>query len=233
MGRPVLDLQGCAHSFEQPGGQSLVVLDALDLRVEAGESVAVVGRSGSGKSTLLSILGLLRSPQSGSYDIAGIATHDLPERERARLRAERFGFVFQDYMLMNRHTVARNVALPLATAPRSTWQDRDRLVEEALALVGLQDRHRSKPPQLSGGQKQRVAIARALVRQPTIVLADEPTGALDPTTADSVVQMLIDATRRRDAALVVVTHDRDVAAQMDRELLLDAGRLVPAGKVLA
>lgn len=222
----VLDLRSCGQSFSQPDGQVLRVLDGLDLSVAAGESVAIVGRSGSGKSTLLSILGLLRTPATGSYAVDGVSCERLDERELARLRAERFGFIFQEYMLMNRHTVRENVAVPLSTAPGHLWRRRDELVDEALRGVGLLDRSRSRPPQLSGGQKQRIAIARALVRRPSIVLADEPTGALDPGTADALVQTLIDATRQRNAALVVVTHDRDVAARMDRQFVLLDGRLV-------
>lgn len=222
----VLELRGCGHAFTQPDGQLLTVLDGLDLIVEAGQSVAIVGRSGSGKSTLLSILGLLRAPATGTYAVNGVACESLDERDLARLRAQRFGFIFQEYMLMNRHTVRENVMVPLSTAPSDIWRRRDALVDEVLGLVGLQERSRSRPPQLSGGQKQRVAIARALVRRPSIVLADEPTGALDPGTGDALVDSLIAATRHQSAALVVVTHDRDVAARMDRELLLVGGRLV-------
>lgn len=232
MGAPgrVLELRGCGQAFAQPDGQLLNVLDSLDLTVEAGQSVAIVGRSGSGKSTLLSILGLLRTPATGTYAVNGVACESLDERDLARLRAQRFGFIFQEYMLMNRHTVRENVMVPLSTAPSDVWRRRDALVDEVLGLVGLRERSRSRPPQLSGGQKQRVAIARALVRRPSIVLADEPTGALDPGTGDALIESLIAATRHQNAALVVVTHDRDVAARMDRELLLVGGRLVEEGR---
>ncbi len=158
---PVLALRGCVQTFVQPGGGVLTVLDGLDFNVEAGQSVAIVGRSGSGKSTLLATLGLLRSPESGTYAVGGVACEAMDERGLARLRAERFGFIFQEYMLMNRHTVRDNVAVPLSTAPAALWERRESLVKEVLDLVGLADRSRSRPRQLSGGQKQRVAIARA------------------------------------------------------------------------
>ncbi len=221
----VLELLACGQTFTQPDGQVLSVLDGLDLIVEAGQSVAIIGRSGSGKSTLLSVLGLLRTPQTGTYAVNGVPCEALDESDLAQLRAERFGFIFQEYMLMNRHTVRENVCVPWSTAPSDLWRQRDALVDEVLGLVGLEDRSRSRPLQLSGGQRQRVAIARALVRRPSIVLADEPTGALDPTTGDALVDSLVSATRHQNAALVVVTHDREVAARMDRELLLVDGRL--------
>ena len=124
----VLDLHACGQGFTQPDGRVLSVLDGLDLTVAAGESVAIVGRSGSGKSTLLSILGLLRTPATGTYAVDGVACERLDERELARLRAERFGFVFQEYMLMNRHTVRENVAVPLSTAPQDLWRSEERRV---------------------------------------------------------------------------------------------------------
>lgn len=223
-----LEVRGCGHTFDQPDGTRHTVLDDLDLDVHAGESVALAGRSGSGKSTLLSVLGLLRAPGRGTYLVDGRPSHDLAERSLAALRAETFGFVFQDYMLMDRHTVRQNVEVPLSTAPRDTWADRYRLVDEALDLVGIGEKAGARPPTLSGGQRQRTAIARALVRRPSVILADEPTGALDPTTADSVIDLLLRAARTRGAALVVVTHDRDVAARMDRRLMLTDGRLETA-----
>ncbi|KQT96649.1 ABC transporter ATP-binding protein [Sanguibacter sp. Leaf3] len=229
----LLEVRGCGHSFGQPDGGTLTVLDELDLEVHAGESVALTGRSGSGKSTLLSILGLLRNPQRGTYLVGGRPSHDLSERGLAALRAETFGFVFQDYMLMERHTVRQNVEVPLSTASRGLWSDRRRLVDEALDLVGIAEKAESRPPTLSGGQRQRTAIARALVRRPSVILADEPTGALDPTTADAVIELLLGAARARGAALVVVTHDPDVAARMDRRLLLVDGHLVDLAGALA
>lgn len=204
----------------------LSVLNELDLVVHPGESVALVGRSGSGKSTLLSILGLLRTPDRGQYLVGGRPSHDLSERSLAALRAETFGFVFQEYMLMARHSVRQNVEVALSTASRATWADRRRLVDTSLELVGIADKARARPTILSGGQRQRVAIARALVRRPPVILADEPTGALDPATADSVIDLLLSASRTRGAALVIVTHDHDVAARMDRQLMLTDGGLI-------
>ncbi|MDR0626097.1 MAG: ABC transporter ATP-binding protein [Bifidobacteriaceae bacterium] len=207
------------------------MLGGLDLAVRSGESVAVAGRSGSGKSTLLSVLGLLRTPHAGRYWVEGKRTDTLSDHEFARLRGEAFGFVFQEYLLMPRHTVFDNVALPLSTGNKRAWKDRGARVRGLLEMVGLSDRIDAVPSQLSGGEKQRVAIARALARSPRVVLADEPSGALDPVTADAVIGVLLEATRSEGVALVVVTHDAAVARRTDRQLVLANGRLWPKGAV--
>jgi putative ABC transport system ATP-binding protein len=207
------------------------ILGGVDLRVDAGESVAVVGRSGSGKSTLLSVLGLFDRPDSGTYLLSGRDISRVPERRAARLRSAEFGFVFQRFFLLKHLTAAQNVAMALVNGqgwlPR---RDRRARVLDALDRVGIAHLAKNRPAKLSGGEQQRVAIARALVREPRVLLADEPTGALDTETGTLVIDALHDATSR-GCGLVLVTHDRDHAARMGRILNLAGGLLterVPA-----
>ncbi|HSH59497.1 MAG TPA: ABC transporter ATP-binding protein, partial [Acidimicrobiales bacterium] len=192
-----LELVGCSKRFAQPDGSVLDVLSDVDLRVRGGETVAVLGRSGSGKSTLLNILGLLTDPSDGTYLVDGRPSHELDEDERCRLRGERFGFVFQDYVLMERRTALENVAAPLLHASDAAYAERAAAAADMLARVGLADREHSYPWQLSGGQQQRVAVARALVRAPSVVLADEPTGSLDIDTGAEVLDVLLDLAREQ------------------------------------
>ncbi|MEV6342934.1 ABC transporter ATP-binding protein [Actinoplanes sp. NPDC051851] len=207
------------------------ILDGVDLRVEAGESVAIVGRSGSGKSTLLSVLGLFDRADSGTYALDGRDISRLPERHAARLRSSHFGFVFQRFFLLKHLTAAQNVAMALVNGqgwlPR---RERRTRVMTALDQVGIAHLAKNRPAKMSGGEQQRVAIARALVRDPKVLLADEPTGALDLETGTIVIEALLEATTR-GCALILVTHDRDHAARMGRTVDLNAGVLterVPA-----
>jgi putative ABC transport system ATP-binding protein len=207
------------------------ILDGVALRVDPGESIAIVGRSGSGKSTLLSVLGLFDRPDQGSYLLHGQEIGRVPERKAARLRSAEFGFVFQRFFLLKHLTAAQNVAMALVNGqgwlPR---RERKRRVMTALEQVGIAHLARNKPAKLSGGEQQRVAIARALVRDPKVLLADEPTGALDLETGTLVIDALQAATER-GCGLVLVTHDRDHAARMGRTLDLRDGVLterVPA-----
>jgi len=201
------------------------ILGGVDLRVDAGESVAIVGRSGSGKSTLLSVLGLFDRPDSGSYLLAGQEISRIPERRAARLRSAEYGFVFQRFFLLKHLTAAQNVAMALVNGqgwlPR---RERRARVLSALDRVGIAHLAKNRPAKLSGGEQQRVAIARALVREPRVLLADEPTGALDAETGSLVIDVLQAATDR-GCALVLVTHDRDHAARMGRILDLTGGVL--------
>jgi putative ABC transport system ATP-binding protein len=201
------------------------ILAGVDLDVYAGQSVAIVGRSGSGKSTLLSILGLFDRPDQGRYVLAGQDISRLPERRAAKLRSSHFGFVFQRFFLLKHLTAAQNVAMALVNGqgwlPR---RDRRARVMEALEQVGIAHLAKNRPPRMSGGEQQRVAIARALVRQPKVLLADEPTGALDTETGTLVIEALLAATTR-GCGLVLVTHDRDHAARMGRTLDLVDGVL--------
>jgi putative ABC transport system ATP-binding protein len=222
-----LRLTGVGRDVRLPDGELLPILADVDLTVAAGEHVAIVGRSGSGKSTLLNVLGLLDSPTAGEYLLDGQDTRRLRGRRRARLRGECFGFVFQQFNLLPRRTAAENVAAPLLYARGREFLTRARAAREVLDRVGLGDRADQVPERLSGGEQQRVAIARALVRGPRVVLADEPTGALDVETGRAVMALLAEATAERGAALVTITHDPAVAALADRQLRLEAGRLTP------
>jgi putative ABC transport system ATP-binding protein len=199
-------------------------LDGVDFAARSGESVAITGPSGSGKSTLLYALAGVVTPDEGSVLLDGRSLHTLPERHRADLRVRRIGMVFQFGGLLAELTAAENVALPLMLGgvPRREARDQALTWFEPLGLGGLDHR---RPGQLSGGQAQRVAIARALVTSPSVVLADEPTGALDSTTGADVLDVLVGACRDHGAALVVVTHDRSVAAVCDHEYEMRDGRL--------
>ena len=222
-----LELVGCSKRFVQPDGSVLEVLSDVDLSVQGGEKVAVLGRSGSGKSTLLNVLGLLTDPSEGTYLVDGRPSYELDEEERCRLRGERFGFVFQDYVLMERRTALENVAAPLLHASDAAYGGRTSTAWDMLARVGLAHRARSYPWQLSGGQQQRVAVARALVRGPSVVLADEPTGSLDIDTGEEVLDVLLDLADEQGCSLVLVTHDERVSKLADRRLVVEEGSIRP------
>ncbi len=223
----LLHLRGVSRDVRLPTGDLLHILTAVDLDVSSGEHVSIVGRSGSGKSTLLNILGLLDSPTGGEYLLEGEPTERLRRRRRSRLRGDCFGFVFQQFNLLPRRTAVENVAAPLLYARGRAYLHRNRTALEMLDRVGLSARAESTPERLSGGEQQRVAIARALVRSPKVVLADEPTGALDVETGASVMALLAQVTSETGAALVTITHDLSVAGLADRRHRLDSGRLSP------
>ncbi len=223
----LLSLTGVSRQVPLPGGEVLPILTGVDLEVGPGEHVSVVGRSGSGKSTLLNILGLLDTPTSGAYLLDGEPTDRLGARRRSRLRGEVFGFVFQQFNLLPRRTAEENVAAPLLYASGRAYLRRRRTAREMLDRVGLGARADQVPERLSGGEQQRVAIARALVRSPRVVLADEPTGALDVETGARVMALLAEATAENGAALVTITHDLSVAQLADRRYRLEQGRLTP------
>ena len=206
-----------------PGGQ-LTILQRLDLQVNAGEAVAILGASGSGKSTLLGLLAGLDEASGGEVRLFGKSLSGLDEDARAALRAGQVGFVFQNFQLLPTLTALENILLPLELigSPRPRKQA---LV--ALSQVGLDARADHYPRQLSGGEQQRIAIARAIAAKPKILFADEPTGNLDPTTGAQIIDLLLALRRQIDVALVLVTHDAELARQCDRRLLLDQGRLVP------
>jgi putative ABC transport system ATP-binding protein len=223
----LLSLAGISREVRLPDESVLPILTGVDLDVAPGEHVSIVGRSGSGKSTLLNLLGLLDTPTSGSYLLDGEPTDHLSARRRSRLRGEVFGFVFQQFNLLPRRTAVENVAAPLLYARGSAFLRRRRTAQEMLDRVGLGARAGQVPERLSGGEQQRVAIARALVRGPRVVLADEPTGALDVETGAQVMALLARATAENGAALVTITHDLSVAALASRRFRLDGGRLSP------
>jgi predicted ABC-type transport system involved in lysophospholipase L1 biosynthesis ATPase subunit len=220
----VLQLHDARKMLRLPSKEELLVLSSVDLVVNPGESVAIVGRSGSGKSTLLRALGLFDPFDSGDHVLQGTDVRSAGDRKCSRLRASTIGFVFQDFRLLPNLSALRNVeyACMLAGTPRRTRRSD---AEAALEQVGLGQRLRSTPDQLSGGEQQRVAIARALVKRPALVLADEPTGALDSATGEAVMNNFLQTVRDTSAGLVVVTHDPAVASKCDRVLCLQDGVL--------
>jgi ABC-type lipoprotein export system ATPase subunit len=220
-----MQLTGVSKQVRVAGaGGSLTVLDGIDLRIEAGESVAVVGRSGSGKSTLLAIIGLLDRATEGTYLVGGTDVGSLRERARDTLRAQTFGFVFQRFCLLPHLTAAENVEVALAH--RGVRRHRSTRARDALTSVGLGTRLHHRPAQLSGGEQQRVALARSLSTHPTVVLADEPTGSPDEATATEVMAVMRDAVGAAGSSLVVVTHDAQVARSVGRTVHLRAGAVV-------
>lgn len=223
--QPILRLDGIGKTFTLPSGDELPILHDLDLTIHAGEVVAIVGRSGSGKSTLLNILGLLEPPTHGTFTLDGVDAGRLRDARRARLRGDVLGFIFQQFHLIDRRTALENVAEPLLYARRRDLAGRMKRAQELLDRVGLIERHHSMPHLLSGGEQQRVAIARALVRKPRVVLADEPTGALDEATGEIVLDLLLDLVRTEGVTLILVTHDRAVAQRADRIYTLHDGLL--------
>jgi putative ABC transport system ATP-binding protein len=214
-------VEGLVKTYEL-GGQTVRALDGLSLTIAKGEMVAVRGPSGCGKSTLMNILGCLDRPDAGSYHLAGRDVSVLPGDDLAEVRNRRIGFVFQTFNLLPRMSALENVALPARYAARA---DARELALKALALVGLADRTHHEPNQLSGGQRQRVAIARALVMDPDIVLADEPTGALDSHTGEELLT-LFEELNRQGRTIIVVTHDAAVAKHCRREIHMHDGRIV-------
>ncbi len=215
----MLSIRGLAKRFgPRP------ILDALDLELAAGEYVAVVGESGAGKSTLLNLIAGLDSPDAGHIVIGGEDITQRDEDARTRLRRAKVGFVFQAFHILPHLTIAQNVELPLVLLGTGPTERRQR-TSELLAAVGLGDRGESPPRELSGGELQRVAVARALVHCPALVLADEPTGNLDPDTADIVLDLLARTIKTNGAAGILVTHSMHAASTADRVLRLDHGRL--------
>ncbi|MDQ3735339.1 MAG: ABC transporter ATP-binding protein [Actinomycetota bacterium] len=218
-------LAGIGRTVRLPDASRLEILADINLDIERGEHIAVVGRSGSGKSTLLNVIGMLDIPTAGYYELDGRQTHEFSNRARARLRGETFGFVFQQFNLLPRRSATENVAAPLLYASgRQVWRRRA-AAREMLERVGLGHRLDYLPERLSGGEQQRVAIARSMVRNPTVLLADEPTGALDVDTGSLVMDVLQGVVAEAGTTLVTITHDLSVAARADRQFRLDHGVL--------
>jgi putative ABC transport system ATP-binding protein len=209
------------------GGEEVRALDGVSFDIRRGEWVAVVGQSGSGKSTLMNILGCLDTPSGGSYRINGADVSGLGDDELADLRNKEIGFVFQTFQLLPRSTALANVELPLVYRGLPRWERRER-AERALDAVGLSNRKHHRPNELSGGQRQRVAIARALVGEPSLLLADEPTGNLDSATGEEIIR-LFGELNARGHTIVLVTHEPRLAARCPRAIRLSDGKVVAEG----
>ena len=219
----VISTHGLCKVYSPGTEAEVVALRDVDLRIGRGEFVAIIGPSGSGKSTLMNLIGCLDTPSSGTYLCDGVDVASLDAEERAVLRRDKIGFVFQDLNLLPRMTALENVAMPMgyANVPREERQARAR---EALQAVGLGERAGHRPGELSGGQKQRVAIARALINRPRILLADEPTGALDSKTGEEIL-VLFKRLQADNHTVVLITHDPEVAARADRIFVIRDGDL--------
>lgn len=202
---------------------TLEILRNIDFALKPRETVAIVGASGSGKSTLLSIIAGLDTPTGGSVRLAGVDLFSLTEDERAALRAQKLGFVFQSFQLLANLTALENVMLPLELDGR---KDARKLASEILGRVGLSQRLNAYPKVLSGGEQQRVALARAFVVKPAVLLADEPTGSLDFATGETIMALMFELNRELGTTLVLVTHDPAIAARCDRRITLEAGRIL-------
>jgi lipoprotein-releasing system ATP-binding protein len=220
-----LVVENIVKEYPTPG-EPLRILSGVSFSLRRGENLAIQGPSGSGKSTLLSILGTLEPPTSGRVLLAREDPFKLKEAELAEFRLENVGFVFQEHHLLPQCTVLENVLVPFLADGAATPDDQHRAAD-LLDRVRLSERLSHRPAELSGGERQRVAIARALVREPTLLLADEPTGNLDRNTAQSIAELLLELQAERNAILVVVTHSEALAASLQRRMELDAGRLVP------
>jgi putative ABC transport system ATP-binding protein len=217
----MIELKNISKSYERPEEGSLDVLSSIDLSVQKGEFVAIVGSSGSGKSTLMNIIGLLDTPDSGDYALMGeqVASHSA--KQLAKLRNTTIGFVFQQFHLLPRTTAAENVELPLVYSDAKETRQKS---VDALCRVGLEDRINHYPNELSGGQQQRVAIARALVNNPDVILADEPTGNLDPESAKQIMDLLHNL-NKQGSTILLITHDPHVARRANRVVRINEGRL--------
>lgn len=220
--KELIHLKNITKSYRN-GDQELQVLKGIDLTVYEGDFLAIMGPSGSGKSTLMNIIGLLDRPTSGEYHLSGQAVESLSDSKLAHVRNEEIGFVFQQFFLLSKLDALQNVELPLIYAGVSP-RERKALAKEYLEKVELSNRIKHLPSELSGGQKQRVAIARALVNSPSIVLADEPTGALDTKTGDQIMALLTDL-NREGKTIIMVTHEPEVAAYAKRQIVIRDGAI--------
>ncbi|NYE96442.1 putative ABC transport system ATP-binding protein [Psychromicrobium silvestre] len=228
----LVELEQVTRTVVLPNDEPLHILRGVDLCLRKGDHTAIVGRSGSGKSTLLNLLGLLDLPSSGQLRFVGRDAGNLSERTRAKLRGSAVGFVFQQFNLLPGRSALENVMMPLLYSAGSAFWRRRRLAAEMLEQVGLAERMDTIPALLSGGEQQRVAIARALVRKPQLILADEPTGALDVETGQSVMKLLDGVAAESGAALLTITHDVNIARLARQHYRLDGGVLTEDSSLL-
>lgn len=221
----LMSLRNITRILQLADGSPLTILKDVNLDVHGGEYISIMGRSGTGKTTLLNILGLLDNASTGAYHLDGRNVYAMREHKRTKLRGDTFGFVFQQFNLLPRRTALENVAAPLFYGRGTQFWGRNAIAGAGLERVGLNDRMESLPGKLSGGEQQRVAIARALVRNPKVILCDEPTGALDVHTGARVMDLLREVAQLNDSALIVITHDLSISEKADTQYILDNGAL--------
>lgn len=221
----VIDMQGIVKRYYEGEPNELEILHGIDLKVFQGEFVSIVGESGSGKSTLMNMIGALDRPTEGQYFLGGRDIRKLQDEELSDIRNQEIGFVFQNFCLIPRMSAVRNVEIPLMYANMPPKQRRERAME-LLALVGMEERADHKPNELSGGQNQRVAIARAMANDPHILLADEPTGALDSKTGHLVMDIFHKLHEEQDKTIVLITHSQELAHETERMITISDGRII-------
>lgn len=224
----VISLNGIVKRFYIGKPNELEILHGINLEVEHGEFVSIVGESGSGKSTLMNIIGALDRPTEGEYRLQGKNIGEAKDRELSSIRNQEIGFVFQTYNLIPRATALENVELPMLYGKMKKTERRER-ARELLELVGMKERMLHKPEELSGGQKQRTAIARAMANDPSIILADEPTGALDSETSRRIMDIFHRLHREQGKTIVLITHSGELAQETDRVIRISDGRILPEG----
>ena len=222
--KPLIEVQHLSKTYGKRQS-AFQALNDINLTINQGESIAIIGKSGSGKSTLMHLLALLDTPTRGTIKIDGTDTKKLKKRQINRLRNRRFGFVFQQFFMNPHDTVLENVLLPLKISG-TRRKTRKKLAEEALKTVELSNKIKNKANNLSGGQKQRVCIARAIVNSPKVIFADEPTGNLDSATGDKIINLLMDLNKNQGVTLIIVTHDEDLAALCQRQIRIADGKIV-------
>ena len=221
----VIDMQGIVKRYYEGKPNELEILHGIDLKIFQGEFVSIVGESGSGKSTLMNMIGALDRPTEGQYFLGGRDISKLQDEELSDIRNQEIGFVFQNFCLIPRMSAVRNVEIPLMYANMPPKQRRERAME-LLALVGMEERADHKPNELSGGQNQRVAIARAMANDPHILLADEPTGALDSKTGHLVMDIFHRLHEKQDKTIVLITHSQELAHETERMITISDGRII-------
>jgi len=222
---PMIHLENIVKRFYENKDNELEILHGINLDIYEGEFVAIVGESGSGKTTLMNIIGVLDRPTEGEYYLDGISIAEAKDKELSHIRNQKIGFVFQTYNLISRTSALKNVELPLLYAGYSKKERREK-AKKYLEMVGMSDRMSHKPDELSGGQKQRVAIARALANDPAIILADEPTGALDSVTGRTIMDIFHKLNREQGKTVVLITHSKELAEETDRIVTIQDGYIV-------